>query len=175
MNQILVLFLRIVAWIIFVGLSIEAGGLLVNFFFSLYNPAVIPKLYQKMDLTTILREDSTVFYVTYGFILIIALLKAYLFYLVVMLVTKLDIQNPFNRYVAAQILKMSIYTFSIGLIAYVARLWHQQVLHLNIFAQDLNQFWADSQAFILMSAIMYIIGIIFKKGVAIQTENDLTV
>ncbi|HCM77099.1 MAG TPA: DUF2975 domain-containing protein, partial [Cytophagales bacterium] len=33
--------LKIVAWIIFVGLCIEAGGLIVNFFFSLYKPEFV--------------------------------------------------------------------------------------------------------------------------------------
>lgn len=34
-----------IAWLIFVGLSIEAGALLVNFFFSIYNPEIIRNLY----------------------------------------------------------------------------------------------------------------------------------
>ena len=33
--------LSIVAWVIFVGLCIEAGGLVVNFIFSLYQPAMV--------------------------------------------------------------------------------------------------------------------------------------
>ena len=36
--------LHIVAWIIFVGLCIEAGGLTVNFFFNLYEPEFIKNL-----------------------------------------------------------------------------------------------------------------------------------
>jgi hypothetical protein len=39
----------------------------------------------------------------------------------------------------------------------------------------LNQFWADSQAFIIMAAVVYVIATIFSKGVALQNENDLTV
>ncbi len=42
-------------------------------------------------------------------------------------------------------------------------------------ANDLDQFWTSSQAFILMGAVIYIIATIFKKGVDIQNENDLTV
>ncbi len=37
--------LQIIAWIIFVGLSIEAGALLVNFVFSLYRPEFLHNLY----------------------------------------------------------------------------------------------------------------------------------
>lgn len=42
--------LHVVAWIIFVGLCVEAGSLLVNFFFNLYKPEFIQNLYQKLDL-----------------------------------------------------------------------------------------------------------------------------
>lgn len=42
-----------VAWLIFIGLSIEAGGLLVNFFFSVFKPDFVQNPYQKLDLTTL--------------------------------------------------------------------------------------------------------------------------
>jgi hypothetical protein len=48
-------------------------------------------------------------------------------------------------------------------------------MHRGFVPDNLNQFWADSQAFILMGAVIYIIATIFKKGVDIQNENDLTV
>ena len=47
--------------------------------------------------------------------------------------------------------------------------------HHGFDIDKLNGFWADSQAFILMSAVIYVIATIFKKGVEIQNENDLTV
>lgn len=53
--------LRIVAWIIFVGLSIEAGGLIVNFVFAVFNPAFVPNLYQKLDLSEMYRHSKLVF------------------------------------------------------------------------------------------------------------------
>ena len=50
-----------VAWLIFVGLSIEAGGLIVNFFFSLYKPEFVQNLYQKLDLTEIYKGRFHIF------------------------------------------------------------------------------------------------------------------
>ena len=91
--------LLIIAWLIFVALSIEAGGLLVNFFFSLYNPAMIANLYQKLDLTEMYSRSKWVFYSMYSFILFIAVLKAYLFYIVINLMHKLDLSKPFNSFV----------------------------------------------------------------------------
>ena len=72
--------LRVVAWIIFVALCIEAGALIVNFFFSLYKPEVVQNLYQKLDLSEMYQRNSAAFFSIYSFILLIAILKAVLFY-----------------------------------------------------------------------------------------------
>jgi Protein of unknown function (DUF2975) len=167
--------LYIVAWLIFVGLNIEAGGLIVNFFFSLYRPEFVQNLYQKLDLIEMYRESKLAFFGIYSFILIISILKACLFYIVIRLMHQMDLSKPFNSFVARQISLMSYYTLSIGLLSYIARQLTKNLTHHGFVTDNLNQFWADSQAFILMGAVIYIIATIFKKGVDIQTENDLTV
>ncbi|MFC2185738.1 DUF2975 domain-containing protein [Fulvivirgaceae bacterium LMO-SS25] len=174
-NNIVFKGLHIVAWVIFVGLSIEAGGLIVNFFFSLYKPEFVQNLYQKLDLSQIYDSNQWAFFGIYSFILFIAFLKAYLFYIVIRLLSKLDLLKPFNTFVSEQIAKISYYTFSIGIFSFIARQIAKNLQHYGYVTDNLNEFWADSQAFILMSAVIYIIATIFKKGVEIQIENDLTV
>jgi hypothetical protein len=167
--------LYIVAWLIFAGLSIEAGGLLVNFFCSLYKPEFVQNLYQKLDLIQMYKENRFSFFGIYSFILIISILKALLFYAVIRLLHKLDLSKPFNRFVSGQISQISYYTLSIGLLSYIAREFVKNLMPRGFVPDNLNQFWADSQAFIIMGAVVYIIATIFKKGVDIQNENDLTV
>ncbi len=167
--------LYIVAWVIFVGLCIEAGGLIVNFFFSFYNPEFVQNLYQKLDLTKMYKDSRLAFFGVYSFILIISILKACLFYTVVKLMHKMELSKPFNTFVAGQISQISYYTLSIGFLSHIARQSVKNLMHHGFVPDNLNQFWADSQAFILMGAVIYIIATIFKKGVDIQNENDLTV
>ena len=167
--------LHIVAWLIFVGLSIEAGGLIVNFFFSLYKPEFIQNLYQKLDLIQMYKESRLAFFGTYSFILIISISKACLFYIVIMLMLKIDRLKPFNNFVSRQISLISYFTLSIGLLSYIARHLVNNLTHHGFVPDNINQFWVDSEAFILMGAVVYIIATIFKKGVDIQNENDLTV
>lgn len=167
--------LYIVAWLIFVGLSIEAGGLIVNFFFSVYNPEFVQNLYQKLDLTEMYKESRLVFFSVYSFILAISILKVCLFYIVIRLMHKMSLTKPFNTFVAKQIHLISYYTLSIGFLSYMARQVTKNLMHHGFVFDNLNPFWDDSQAFILMGAVIYIIATIFKKGVDIQTENDLTV
>jgi hypothetical protein len=167
--------LYVIAWLIFVALSIEACGLIVNFFFSLYKPEFVHNLYQKLDLTEIYKSSRLAFFGIYSFILIISISKACLSYIVIRLMHKMDILKPFSRFVSSQISQISYYTLSIGLLSYIARQLVKNLMHHGFVSDNLNQFWVDSEAFIFMGAVIYIIATIFKKGVEIQTENELTV
>jgi hypothetical protein len=170
-NNIVFTALKIVSWVIFVGLCIEAGGLIVNFIFSIFKPEIVKNLYQKLDLSEMYKDSRLTFFGVYSFILVIAILKAYLFYIVIRLMHKMDLKKPFNTYVARQITLLSYYTLSIGVLSYIAK----QSPHHGFVIDNVNQFWEDSQAFILMGAVIYVIATIFKKGIELQNENDLTV
>ena len=167
--------LKIVSWIIFVGLCIEAGALIVNFIFRLFNPEFVQNLYQKLDITEMYESSKLAFFGMYGFILTISILKAVLFYIVIILVTKINLSEPFNNFVSTQIYKISYYTLSIGLLGFIARQLAKNLQHNGFEIDNLNQFWTDSQAFILMSAVIYIIATIFSKGVEYQEELEETV
>ncbi|HVZ57680.1 MAG TPA: DUF2975 domain-containing protein [Chitinophagaceae bacterium] len=174
-NNLIFTGLKIISWFIFVGLCIEAGGLVVNFIFTIYNPDFVKNLYQKLDLREMYERSKLAFFGMYGFILFISILKAMLFYIVVRLVSKINLSKPFNSFVSRQISQISYFTLSIGLLSYLARQSAENLGHYGFSTDNLNPFWADSQAFILMAAVIYIIATIFKKGIEIQNENDLTV
>lgn len=174
-NHLIFKALQVVAWIIFVGLCIEAGGLLVNFVFSLFRPEMVNNLYNKLDLSALYQRSPRAFFSMYSFILVIAFLKAYLFYIVIRLISKLDLQKPFSPFVSGQIMLISYFTLSIGLLSYIAQQTTKNLMHHGYQTDALNQFWTDSQAFILMAGIIYVIATIFSKGVELQNETDLTV
>lgn len=174
-NNFVFIGLQVVAWIIFVGLCIEAFGYLVNFIFSIYNPGVLHHLYQKLDITALYDGSKAVFFGIYSFILVIAFLKAGLFYAVIHLMLKMDLQHPFNTFVVRHITLISYFTLSIGVLSAVAGQFSERLVHHGIASGGLTGQWNDGEAFILMGAVIYIIAVIFKKGVELQSENDLTV
>jgi hypothetical protein len=167
--------LHIIAWIIFVGLSIEAGGLIVNFFFNIFKPEMVSRLYLKLDMSQMYARSTAAFYSMYSFMIILAVLKALLFYKLVELKWKLDLNNPFTTSVSKHVTNLSYFTFAIGIIGYIARQTAEQLMHRGYKVQELYQFWPDSEAFILMAAVIFTIATIFSRGVELQTENDLTV
>ncbi len=167
--------LQIASWIIFIGLSINAGSMIINFVFSVTNPELVGSLYQELDLRSLYEQSKSAFFGMYSFVLTVAILKAHLFYIVIRLIQKIDLSRPFNSFVSNQITKISYYTFSIGLISHIARQTSNNLGKHGYKLDMLAQFWVDSQAFILMAAVIYLIAYIFKKGLEIQMENDLTV
>ena len=167
--------LNVVAWIIFIGLCIETGALLVNFVYSLFKPEVVHNLYQKLDLSQIYNLNKWAYFGLYGFILYISVLKAYLFYVVTELLSKLDLEEPFSISASGHITKISYITLSVGIISYIARQTAMGLTHYGFDTAPPGKFWADSKAFILMAAVLYVIASIFRRGVELQNENDLTV
>lgn len=174
-NNIVFKGLKIIAWIIFIGLCVEAGGLVMNFAYSLYKPEFVSNLYQKLDLSEMYQRSKWAFFSMYSFILVISILKAVLFYVVINLVSKIDLSKPFNNFTSKQISQISYYTLSIGLLSHLAQKTAKNLQHRGFITNNLNEFWADSQAFILMAAVIYIIATIFKKGIELQNENELTI
>ncbi len=167
--------LHIMAWLIFVALSIEAGGLLVNFAYSIFKPEVIGHLYQQMDLTGLYAQSQAAFYVVYGLILFIAIFKAVMFYWVILLLMKMDLSQPFNEFVAKKIMQISNMAFEIGIVSYIGRQVGKHLDFPGIDRAQLNGFWGDHHGFILMAAVLYVIAVIFKRGVALQQENEFTI
>ena len=60
-NNLVFIGLQIVSWIIFVGLCIEAGALIVNFVYSLFKPEIVHNLYQKLDIVFSMRHHTNSF------------------------------------------------------------------------------------------------------------------
>ena len=131
--------LYVIAWVIFVGLCIESGGLVVNFVFSLYKPEFVQHLYQKLDLSAMYSRSQWAFFGMYTFILAIAILKAYLFYVVIMLVGKLDLTKPFSAFVSGKIMKISILTLDIGILSLIALQVANNLLHHGYETNELSR------------------------------------
>ena len=166
---------KVIVWIIFIGLCIEAGSLLINFIFTIFSPENVGDLYNKIDLSKLYGRNRYEFYGLFSFILAVAIMKAHLFYTVIELSYKLNLSKPFNESAYKKIRDISYYTFSIGIISHIGRELARNLSHKQDDFDILNGYWADSQAYIFMAAVIYIIALIFKKGLELQTDSELTI
>lgn len=85
--------------------------------------------------------------------------------------SKVNFQNPFNEYISNLISKLGSTALTLGILnivfsSVISLLYHNRFV-LDFSFQNFN--------FLIMAAILYIVSFIFKKGVALQSENDLTI
>ncbi|NBT16811.1 MAG: DUF2975 domain-containing protein [Chitinophagia bacterium] len=174
-NNLVFKILTLIAWGIFIALCIEAGALLFNFIYSLFNPIAVKNLYQNLDLSDMYNRSKPVYFFIYSLVLVVAAVKSFLFYGVIKLVSKLDLDRPFSNVVSKQITRISYITLSIGILSFWARQSAKNLAHRGYSISQLDKFWVDSQAYMLMAAVIYVIAVIFKRGIELQIENDSTI
>lgn len=178
-NQILKV-LQILSWIIFIGLCIDAGGIAVNTFITLFiNPLGVQNFWEGADyLSSLYKFDPGNFFVITLTMIIVAVLKAIMFYLIVKLFTekKLNMSQPFSVELRQFILKVSYLALGIGLFSHFGfkySVWLAQQVPTTADLQSLHIAGAD--VWLFMAVILFVIAQIVKRGIEIQTENDLTV
>ena len=179
-NQTL-LILKILSWIIFLGLSIEAGGIIVNTIITLFiNPEGAHNFWKGSAYLSSLHAFDIGYFIVITFIMsIVAILKATMFYLIVKLFTKktFDFQKPFSLELRNFIINLSYLSLGIGLFSHVGFKYSDwlagQGLSTVTDLEALNISGYDVWLFI--AVILLVIAQVVKRGVEIQTENELTV
>ena len=83
--------------------------------------------------------------------------------------------NPFSSDVALLIKRISYVAFTIGTLAMIALQYSRWLGKKGVVFSGLTEFIDSGAAFLFFSGIIFIISLIFKKGIEIQTENELTV
>lgn len=171
--------LNVLSWIIFIGVCIEAGGLLFNTFFTMaLNPIGAKQFWIQIDLSDLYNHDPLRFLVQTLLICIVAILKAIMFYLIIRLFhsKKLDFLRPFNVEMKNFLFNITYLCFGIGFFSMWGIKHAQWLTELGIKMPGVeNLGLAGADVWFFMGVIMYIFAHIFKRGIEIQNENELTI
>jgi hypothetical protein len=162
---------NIVVWIAFIGYLIEGGGMLTSFVVSCINPEASKSLYKGLDLHS-LREFSFWHYSLHVyFVALGSLLKAYVWFLVMKILSEINLNSPFTTEVAYWLEKISYVLFAAWLIAFLNN------IHVEWLLKETKIEYSKgiTDEFMFMAGLVFIISQIFKRGVEIQSENELTV
>lgn len=156
-----------------IGFSIECGSQLIGFIISFSNPVLAKKMYLANKNIDELRElNLTYFYFTKSLLIVFAGLKAHIWYYLFDFLHKLKLKNPFTDEVSTKIQNISYLLFSLWVIAEIGDGYFDYISKRTDI--DLVNHFNQGEYF-FMAGIVYIISQIFKRGVEIQKENELTV
>ena len=171
--------LKIVLLIVFVGLMITTVFLFAVFIISLFKidtdfvksvKITLPNFKGKFSD---LKGYGTAFFSVLMFLItVFSFLQTYLVSLVIKILQKLNLQHPFSAEIAKmidQIVKLAVVLAfgSIFVSAFSGFLLGESTVQFELGSGNLN--------FLIFAAIIYIIGIIYKKGIELQSENELTI
>jgi hypothetical protein len=162
--------MHIIAWIAFIGLSIKVGAIIISYFVNLSNEGAAKDLYSGMNLVAYKKHSLTQYTIIVAYRLLQFSMQAYMAFLVIKLLSNLNIQRPFN----ANALKL------MQLISYcLLWLWAIVVTH-NIHVGVLEASTGISaellsSEFVYIAGIVYVFSLLFKRGLELQSENDLTI
>jgi hypothetical protein len=98
-------------------------------------------------------------------------MKAVIAYLVVKISIEFNISNPFGSKVHKLIEKISYWAFFTGVLAILATVYSKHLVTKGI---SIPIDWSAGEIF-FFGNIIFIIAQVFKKGIELQTENELTV
>lgn len=171
--------LHVLSYIIFIGVCIEAGGFIFNTIFTLaLNPVGAQKFWSQVNLNSLYYFNQSHFVVLTSYMIIVAVLRAILFYLIIKMLhnKKFSLQEPFNPAMQKFIFNMSYLSIGIGLFSFLGSKFTGWLSTQGVEMPDVEQLrLGGADVWLFMGITLLVIGHIFKRGVEMQAENELTI
>lgn len=168
-----------IAWVIFISFCIEAGGFIFNAFYTLViNPVGAHYFWEQLDLSKVYDYDKGYFATLTSFMVIVAVMRSIMFYLIIKIFhdNKLDLSQPFNKDVSLFISRISYLTIAIGLFCSWGVKYSEWIIEKGIQVPDIQQLrLGGADVWLFMGIVLFVIAQMFKRGMEIQSENDLTI
>jgi len=163
--------MKILAWVAAIGYAIEAGVILISYGMSCVNPEGAKNLYKGLNFYDLMRFSFWHYTLSVSFMVLLSAMKSYVWFLVISTISKINLLNPFKMEVAQKLERISYVLFGTWLVAMLAGAQTAWVMQIT---GKLYGNWVSGE-FIFIAGLVFIISQIFKRGIEIQSEIDLTV
>lgn len=169
-TELLLKTMRFLAWLVFIGLLIKAGAIMMSFGVSIKNPEAAKDLYRGMDLSRYETYSFINYTVIVFYYILLYLMQAYIALFAAKLLSSINMEKPFTKTVVDLLKRISVTILAVWILAILHNL-HVSVLEK--YAAITPEFIAGE--FIFLAGMIYVLAQLFKRGAEMQTENDLTV
>ncbi|NVO19857.1 MAG: DUF2975 domain-containing protein [Bacteroidetes bacterium] len=171
--------LNVVSWIIFIGVCIEAGAFIVNTFFTLLlNPEGAKRFWMEVNLSELYYYNQSYYVTVTSLMIIVAVLRALMFYHIVKFLNnkELRLSQPFNETTRRFILKIAYMGLGIGLFSFWGAKVAEGLVKQGVRMPEIQYLrLGGADVWLFLGVILLVIAQIFKRGIEIQNEIDLTV
>lgn len=169
-QQILIV-MNILAWIAFIGLLIKTGALITSYAISWVTPGAAHDLYRGLNLSNLREESFWLYSQSISLLIAFDIMKAFVMYLVIRTLSKVNLISPFTSEVCGSVEKISHVLLGIWIVALISNGHGKWILKQT---GELVPTLATGE-FLFMAGLVFVISQVFKRGLEIQSENELTV
>ncbi len=163
-------------YLAFIALCILTGSLLFNYFYSQFiNPIAAFNLNQGLNLADLMSKDPANFHLLMWLLILIAATKALMFYFIIKIPYTLNISQPFTADISQKILHACYAAFGSSVLLAAASKLSERITGRGITLVKIENLVSGGGEFLMMACILFFVAYIFKRGIEIQTENDLTI
>jgi hypothetical protein len=170
-TQRILVVMNILAWIAFIELIVAAGAILISYGVSTQNPIAAKNLFMGMNYYLLRQADLWKYTGLVAFVVFFLVIKAYIAWLVIKVLSKIRLENPFTIDIATRLERISYFIFGAAVMTFFYSTYIEWLL--TTFPLLPEKFIPGE--FLSLAGVVFIIAQIFKRGVEIQAENDLTV
>lgn len=168
--------LRVIIWVTFIGICIKTGVLLFTVLMSLsLHPQFANDLYLGLDLSTLMDSSRWRYICLMSLIIFLSGLKAWFFFRITHLFNSFNLMEPFNEAMHSILMKISWTALEIGILALIAREYVRSLQKNGFELPSLHDFLGGGVEFLFMAGVIFIIAQVFRRGLEIQSENELTI
>lgn len=170
-TELILTIMHVLSWVVFIGIMIKAGAIIISYAVSIGNPEGAKNLYRGLNLFSLRQYDFWDYTRTVSLMVAMELFKAYIAFLVIRVLSKIKLSNPFTLEIAVMLDRISYYIFGTWILTLIFNL-HLKWLSKSVAGLQENLL---PDEFILLAGVLFVFSQIFRKGVEIQSENELTV
>ena len=163
--------MHILAWVAFIGFMIEAGAIVLSYGVSCVNAEAAKNLYRGLNLYNLKQFNFWHYTLSVSFMVALSGMKAFVSFLAIKTLSNVNLMNPFKIEVARILERISYVLLGTWFIAMLSNAHTGWLLKIT---GELQGDWAAGE-FIFTAGLVFIISQVFKRGVEIQSENDLTI
>jgi Protein of unknown function (DUF2975) len=177
-TKTILIVLHVISWMIFVGLCIETCGIIFNSIYAMYKPTIAAHFWNGADLSALYNFDKGHFLVQMSLISIASIMKALIFYIIIKMFydKKLSLEKPFDPNVTSLVFLIAYICLGAGIFSIWGVNYSNWLKGQNIPMPDAEFLRiGGGDVWLFIAVILAIVGQVFKKGTALQSEIDLTV
>ena len=164
-------FMNVLAWIGAIGFMVKAGAFVVSFGVTYFNPAASKKLYPGLDMSPLMHFNFWHYTGHMALKVTLLILQSCMLLRTIKILSGINLANPFTMTVAKHLERISAFSLGAGIIAIANNIQASWLKETHgILLNEMNP--GD---FLFSAGLIFIISQVFKRGIELQSESDLTV